>query len=242
MARFNKSHSADHLSGETNELARGAAHQIASRGGAGLSSVIAAVVSALALIFSGISLYQTVVKQAQLHMFLPDTISYTREPNGNFEVFALPITITNSGARDGIVSSLKLQVRNMETGVTKVFNASYVTKDGYFSTKEDSTKNLRRPKAPFAPLSVPSRGAYTGVILFYPKQFIKERLVAKAGSFKLRLSAAADTTEHFSLLDRFWSTELAPQNFIFNLPKVSRYFAGSMLSGNTVRLFRSEPR
>ncbi len=242
MARFNKSHSADHLSDQTNELARGAAHRAASRGGSGFSAVVAALVSALALLFSGISLYQTVVKQAQLHMFLPDTISYTRDPAGNFEVFALPITITNSGARDGIVSSLQLQARNLETGVTKTLDASYITKDGYFSTKEDVTKNLRRPKAPFAPLSVPSRGAYTGVILFYPKQFIKERLVAKAGSYKLRLSASADTTEHFSLLDRFWSTELAPQDFIYNLPKVSRYFAGSMLSGNTVRLFRSDPR
>src|SRR5215470_7199621 len=68
------------------------------------------LVSALALIFSGVSLYETVLKQAHLHVFVPDGIAYTRDPDGSFEVFAIPLTVSNSGARDGIVSTLKLEV------------------------------------------------------------------------------------------------------------------------------------
>ena len=73
--------------------------------------MMAIIVSALALIFSAVSLYQTVIKQAQLHVYLPDTINYTRDPDGSFEVFVLPITVSNSGARDGLVSAMKLEVR-----------------------------------------------------------------------------------------------------------------------------------
>src|SRR5215472_5491300 len=79
-------------------------------------NIVAILASAMALIFSGVSLYVTVIKQAHLHIFVPDTIAYTRDPDGSFEVFAVPLTVSNSGARDGIVSSLKLEVRNSATG------------------------------------------------------------------------------------------------------------------------------
>ncbi len=75
---------------ENSEIARQSARQ---SGG-----MMAIVVSALALVFSAVSLYQTVIKQAQLHVYLPDTINYTRDPDGSFEVFVLPITVSNSGA------------------------------------------------------------------------------------------------------------------------------------------------
>ena len=233
MATYRKPQETRHDMDETNDLALEAARH--SKGGGGL---LAGLVSALALLFSGISLYQTVVKQAQLHVFIPDTIAYTRDPDGNYEVFILPITLTNSGARDGIVSSLKLEARNLDTGATKTFQASYFTKDGYFSTREDVTKNIKRPKTPFAPLSVPSRGAYTGTILFYPRKFDKLRVLPGAGKYELRLTASADTTEHFGWLDRFWSTQITPLKRSYELPHVSRYFEGRMMIGHSTRLFQ----
>lgn len=220
------------------ERTRGASDTAIDSAAHGLGGRLTAIVSALALVCSGISLYQSVIKQADLHLYLPESISYTRDPDGSYEVFVLPVTVTNSGARDGIVSSLTLTARNIETGATKTLSASYFTADGYFSTKEDVSKNQKRPKEPFAPLSVPGRSAYTGTILFYPRKFDEQRVVKAAGRFQLTITAKADGAEHFGYLDRLWTTQIKPLTVTFNLPAVSRYFTGRMLSGHTVRLFR----
>ena len=100
-----------------------------------------------------------------MHVNLPDTLNCTPDSDGNFEVFVIPITVSNSGARDGLVSTMKLEVRNRDTGSTKTLHASYFTSPGYFSTKEDITNHQRRPKSPFEPLSVAGRASKT--ILFY---------------------------------------------------------------------------
>jgi hypothetical protein len=202
--------------------------------------MMAIIVSALALIFSAVSLYQTVIKQAQLHVYLPDTINYTRDPDGSFEVFVLPITVSNSGARDGLVSAMKLEVRNLDTGITKTLDASYFTSPGYFSTKEDITNNQRRPKAPFAPLSVAGRGSVSKTVLFYPREYEKERVVPGKGRYELKLSADAQPIEDLGALDQFWSTSIAPVTLSNHLPGVSPYFKGRMLTGHNVRMFRED--
>ena len=79
------------------------------------ATVITALASFIALIFSGISLYQTVLKRAEVRVFVPETVSYTRDPNGSFEVLAVPVTVINSGARDGVVVSMQLKIKNQET-------------------------------------------------------------------------------------------------------------------------------
>ncbi len=201
---------------------------------------VAIVASALALIFSGVSLYQTVIKQAQLHVFVPDTIAYTRDPSGSFEVFAVPLTVSNSGARDGIVSSLKLEVRNVATGAKQTLEASYVAGPDYFSTKEDVANNLRRPKTPFAPLSVAGRGSLTSTVLFYARQYVEQRVVPGQGRYELVLTAETRPTEALGLLDSLWTTDIAPQRFVYELPQVSRFFDGQMASGNSERMFRVE--
>ena len=231
MSGGSKPRSRDFTTTEVADIAMDTAHH--SRGG-----IATALVSALALLFSGVSLYQSVVKQAQLHIYLPDTISYTRDPDGNFEVLVLPVTVANSGARDGIVSTLTATIRNLDSGASKTLAASYFTAQGYFSTKEDVTKSQKRPKTPFAPLSVPGRSAYSGTILFYAKQFSKPRVVAGKGRYELTLSATSDGTEHFGILDQFWTTKIKPLIQRYTLPAVSRYFDGRMLIGHTARLFR----
>ena len=202
--------------------------------------VPAMLASAFALIFSGISLYQTVIKQAQFHVFVPDTIAYTRDPDGSFEVFAIPVTVANSGARDGIVSSMALEVTNKETGASKTLQASYVTLPGYFSTKEDITENKRRPKTPFAPLSVAGRSSVTTTILFYGREYEETRVVPGKGEYEIRLSSGARPTEAMGFIDKLWTTEIEPVALTFQLPQVSRYFEGRMLVGHTARMFRVE--
>lgn len=203
-------------------------------------NTIPILASALALIFSGVSLYQTVIKQAHLHLFVPDTIAYTRDPDGSYEVFALPLTVSNSGARDGIVSSLKLEVRNSSTGAKQTLEASYFAGPDYFSTKEDAANNVRRPKTPFAPLSVTGRGSFTATVLFYARHNEEQRVVANQGRYELLLTAEAKPVEAMGYLDGLWSTDIAPVRFVYELPQISRFFEGRMYSGNSERMFRVE--
>jgi hypothetical protein len=198
------------------------------------------LVSAVALIFSGISLYHTVIKQAHLHLFLPDTIAYTRDPDGGFEVFAVPITISNSGARDGIVSSIKLEARNGATGVREMLEASYFAGPEYFTAKEDVSNNLRRPKTPFAPLSVPGRGSATATVLFYARKTQEQRIVPGQGQFELLLTAEAKPIDALGFLDSLLSSQVAPLRSVYELPQVSRFFEGRIYSGVSERMFRVE--
>jgi hypothetical protein len=193
----------------------------------------------LALIFSGVSLYQTVIKQAHLHVFVPNTIAYTRDPDGGFEVFAVPLTVSNSGARDGIVSTLKLEVRNVESGAKQTLEASYFPGSEYFSTKEDVANNQRRPKTPFAPLSIAGRSSTTTTILFYARKNEEKRLVPGQGRYELLLTAQTNPTEA-GLLDSLWSSDIEPVKLVYEMGPVSRYFEGSMYSGNSERMFRVE--
>lgn len=221
-----------------NEFVLETSDQAREAGGISSATVITALASFIALIFSGISLYQTVLKRAEVRVFVPETLSYTRDPNGSFEVLAVPVTVINSGARDGVVVSMQLKIKNEETGYQRTLNASYVAEEGYFSTKEDYRAGISRPKRPFAPLTIPGRTGHSATVLFYPREYNEKRVVASAGKFAFDLSwqtLAVDPIPYLS--------ELTPDNavqrltFTADLPGVSRFFAGQMLSGKSVRLF-----
>jgi hypothetical protein len=83
---------------------------------------------------------------------------YARDPVGGVEVFAIPLTITNHGARDAIIISLDLGVAPDKSGrpASLTFASAYVG------------SNPAREKQPFTPLSIPGRGSFTGIVLFYP--------------------------------------------------------------------------
>jgi hypothetical protein len=136
--------------------------RLASRG-----TKLATLVSAFAFAFSAVSFYETVLKQADLKVYVTDTISYTRDPYGGYEVIALPVTIANGGARDGAVVNLQLKVKNLDTGQTETLTSSYTADAQYFGGREDVANRVKRPKLPFAPLAISGRSAYAGTILFY---------------------------------------------------------------------------
>ena len=48
------------------------------------------------------------LKQPELGVHVSPVVHYTRDANGNFEVFAIPLTIANHGARDGTVLDIDL--------------------------------------------------------------------------------------------------------------------------------------
>lgn len=197
--------------------------------------------SVIAVIMSGFSLYQTVIKQAHLHLFVPETISYTRDADGSFEVLVVPVTIANSGARDGLVSSLTLKVRNTDTNRERTFHATYIADQGYFSTAPVTDGNTvrakPRPKFAFAPIVVSGRSGYSGTLIFYPRSYSADRVVPKEGAFEFELSAEMKVVEKLDVLDQAFGHTLEPVSFKAQLPKVSRYFEGQMMTGKFVRLF-----
>jgi len=134
----------------------------------------AAIISAIALLFSAYSLWETSLKQADLNVYATGVISYARDtsddasiqPSGGFEVLAVPVTIANGGARDGAILSLQLDVKNPRTGLTARFDGTYIADAAYFSDTRG-----KRPKTPFNALVIAGRSAWTGTIIFYPVSY-----------------------------------------------------------------------
>src|SRR5262245_59856199 len=67
------------------------------------------LISLTALILSVVSLYETVLKQARPALHVGAVMYYTRDSESG-ESFAVPVTITNRGARDVVVTALDMQV------------------------------------------------------------------------------------------------------------------------------------
>ena len=121
------------------------------RGRAGAWSALLSSVTAL--IFSVYSLYETVIKQADLHIYQPPLIYMYRE---NFrDVFAIPITLSNVGTRHGTVLSFDLEVIQPQTLKSTKFQSLHFG--------ELPKRNSRL----FTPITVAGRSSFTDVVLFY---------------------------------------------------------------------------
>src|SRR6516225_923791 len=139
------------------------------RGRAGAWSTLLSSVTAL--VFSVFSLYETVIKQADLRVYQPPLIYMYRE---NFrDVFAIPITLSNVGTQHGTVLSFDLEVTNPATLKEMKFQSLYFG---------DSPK--RNPRL-FTPITVAGRSSYTDVILFYA--LARGSFVEVTGGVKLPL-------------------------------------------------------
>ena len=125
----------------------------AARGRTGWLNI---AVSGAALLASVVSLWESTLKQPDLKVYVADNIYYTRDPWGGYEVVVVPVTIQNSGARDDAVIALQLDVTTA-TGTTERFFGTYTADAQYFGSSDDVTTRKRRPKQPFAPLSVSGR-------------------------------------------------------------------------------------
>ena len=117
----------------------------------------AILISLIALIMSAFSLYETTLKQAKPAIHVGRVIQYAQDTLQPPDVFIVPVTITNSGARDLIILEVNLRVARADlavpvwTELTGLYNGS----------------NPRHEKTLFTPISVPGGDARTANILFY---------------------------------------------------------------------------
>jgi hypothetical protein len=187
--------------------------------------------SGLALIGSVVSMWETTIKQAEVGLHVSDNIYFTRDPWGSYEVLVIPVTLANRGARYGTVLTLSLDVKNLTTNQSKKFKSTYTADANWFGGRDDVTANIRRPKVPFAPVSVAGRGAFTGTLLFYPADD-PEKKVIDANS-KIEMTLTAGVLSGNGWLDRLLSAAPPPVTI---QAEVADYRVGILMSGYIMAL------
>src|SRR5262249_1129377 len=151
---------------------------------------------------------------------------YARDSESG-ETFAVPVTITNRGARDVVVTALDMHVVSTKAGAAPVLFSSV-----YIGTGSNPAKD----KQPFTPLSIPGRGSYTGMVLFYPadSEGKAPHLAASGGeSYRFCIGTRTETSQDYPWLDALSGTAPSATSFESKLP----WFAAKDLDANqTIRL------
>lgn len=114
---------------------------------------LATIVSVIALALSAYSFYETVLKQAKLRVYHPPLIHMFRE--GYRDVLAIPMTVSNDGARRGTVLSFDLKVTNLDTNESKSFQ------NLHFGASPTGQTRL------FNPITISGRSSFSDVVLFH---------------------------------------------------------------------------
>lgn len=190
-----------------------------------------ATVSGMALLASGLSLWESTLKQPDIKIYVSENIQYTRDPYGSYEVMVVPVTIANGGARDGAILSLQLDVKNAATSQTTRFRSAYMADAQYFGSRDDVAARLKRPKLPFAPLSVAGRSAFTGTVLFYGPDPREKKQVEPMSTLEMTLTVVMPTADGW--LDRLLGAPPLPATVKAEVPN---FLPGALLSGDNAPL------
>ena len=142
--------------------------------------IVPTLMSVIALMVSGYSLYESSLKGADLSIFVAPRIDYTDpdRPEQVREVFIMPVTIANEGARAATVMSVNLEVINPRTKQSKLF---YAARLGSWA---------ETPLKPFAPAVVTGKATYSQALQFEPRagETVLRILDLEAGGYTFKLS------------------------------------------------------
>ncbi len=185
-------------------------------------ALVPTAISVMAFGFSTVSFYESAMKQADLAVFVPPVIHYGRDGGGDVELFAIPVTITNNGARTGTVLSMDLEVERL----AEVEKDLPKSKRYYSAYLGEHARNSDAINRAFAPASIAGRQTYSETIRFYPAGNSLPKLVQDAGEyrFKLQLNLAEPADQGW--WDRLWSPKVNAVSFVLRLPWVSDQHLG----------------
>ena len=175
--------------------------------------MFATVLSGVALVFSGLSYYESSMKTADLAVYVPPMIHYARD--GDNDVFNVPITISNDGARSGTVLNMVLEVENLRPDAEKKTARYHSAFLGEYPRSEDT---LNRS---FAPMSIAGHGTITETVRFYPMDEPLPFLVDDKGDYRFTLKLVTAQPEHPDVIDSLFSTQPRPLTFQLTLPFIS---------------------
>jgi len=188
----------------------------------GYGGLHATILSAVALVLSAFSLYEASFKTADIEIYVPPVIQYARDGGGDTEVFVVPITVTNSGARTGTVLSMELEVQGLKSKRTRRYYSAFL---GEHQIDPDA------PNRSFAPLSIPGHGTFSDTVRFYPVGNPLPKLAEEAGDYRFSLSLVIAAPARPDLVDRVLGAKPAPVVFERTLPWVSEQQLGSRRTG-----------
>lgn len=149
-----------------------------------IGNVITTLVSAIALLFSGYSFYETVLKEPKIKIYAPALVHMYRKDFR--DVLAIPLTISNDGAKRGTILSIDLKVTDKKTGESKTFE------NLYFGNDPKDTSRI------FTPLTMSGRSSKSDVIMFFANKtgaFFKTTGGVKS-HLKFELKINTDTSEN----------------------------------------------
>jgi hypothetical protein len=177
------------------------------------------IASAIALIFSAYNFWQNSQKPPELRLFVPPMISYASvNPENNFEMFAIPVTVINQGARTGTILSMNLVVTDLQNNVSKRFFSANL---GKWSYEKSQTADFQ----PFAPISLPGRASYTDTVQFYTRGDEKVvQIVQNPGRYQFTMTVESPAPD-FGFLDQLLSKGSQPLIFDMVLDRQKDYRA-----------------
>lgn len=165
--------------GIAQDAANLATEQVGMHGG-----LAATLLSAVAVVFSGYSLWDTSLKAADLRVFVPRVIYYAAPyQNSNFEMISIPVTLLNDGARTATALEMDLAVTDPRTKATKHF---YAAEFGVWSME----RTRDRAYTGFAPIPLEGRSSRTESVLFYTRgeEEKPEQLIREVGPYQFTLT------------------------------------------------------
>ena len=186
------------MADQASEKAKGAADGPEAAAGRGFAVPLATIISTMALLFSGYSLWATALRAPEMRAFVPPVIHYSSPyQNSNFEMISIPVTLSNEGARTGVVLSMELAVTDPRSGATKHFYAA----DFGRWTMERTRSGAYQP---FAPISMAGRSSRTETVLFYTRgeQEKPNQLIRELGLYRFKLTIEEAVVDDFGYLDR----------------------------------------
>jgi hypothetical protein len=211
MGLFSRQQTMGRMIETSDSMTRGAE---ATHGMAG--GLFTALASAVALLFSAYSVYETSLRRPELHIFVPPVIQYSSPyQNSNFEVFNIPVTFANVGARSGTVLSVELVVTNERSKETKRFYAADLGR---------WTMDAARAFAfqPYAPTSMAGKSSTSQNILFYPRDEEKVMQIAdqQGGTYRFVLNIDTAWPEDLGFIDQMWSAKPKPLEFVMTMDEI----------------------
>jgi hypothetical protein len=180
---------------------------------AGHGGRLATALSGVALVFSGFTFYESSLKSPDLSVYVPPMIHYARDGDG--DVFNVPVTITNDGAKAGTVLTMELVAENLREGAdrkTARFHSAFLGEH----PRSDEAVNRS-----FAPISIPGNGTFSETVRFYPMENPLPVLVDDKGDYRFTLKLVTPAREPATFLDRLTGHTPAPLTFDVTLPYMS---------------------
>jgi len=172
-------------------------------------------ISLVSLAFSGVSLYETVLRQPRLTIFAGCNWQYGRGPGSFDEYFVIPVTVANDGARGGTVLAIELTVD--KGGRSKAYAGNFTV-----AGPDDKTRQL------FAPLAIAGHASATASIVFTQRTPTGPPLFGEPGGYDAALKLRTAVGLSYGLIDRLFAS-LPPDAHL--KPLLQRFDIAAVLGG-----------